>query len=210
MRFDCGAAESVVNSTGCEATLLSDSVWFFGSIALTMMPAAPAATRSSSMRCCTAAAACSGYLNCSSYFGSSPCAFLTPASAPFQKSDAPLTTKARIFLSAACAEPRPNAVANTTDAPAIKRRFIETPPLCGWPFFAARYCVADFLCRCAHAHSLLIKTQGHHPRRGNAARSVGLSWKRSKMRHAPQGSRKIPHVQLTAVVAVIRRVGRYL
>ena len=53
---------SVVNSTVWDATLLRCSVWFFGSTALTMIPAAPAATRSSITRCCTAAAACSGYI----------------------------------------------------------------------------------------------------------------------------------------------------
>src|SRR5688572_27821093 len=79
-----------------------------------MMPATPAATRSSITRCCTAAAACSGYLNCRLYLGSSPCAFLTPASAIFQKSDAPLTTNTSVFLD--CALATPATVSATTNA----------------------------------------------------------------------------------------------
>jgi hypothetical protein len=47
--------------------------------------------------------------------GNSVCALRTPASASFQKSDAPFTTKARVFLSAACA-PLPNASASPATA----------------------------------------------------------------------------------------------
>jgi hypothetical protein len=41
--------------------------------------------------------------------GNSPCAFFTPASASFQKSEAPLTTKASCFFSCAIAPVASNA-----------------------------------------------------------------------------------------------------
>ena len=94
-----------------------------------MMPAAPAATRSSITAAGRRPAACSGYLNCRSYLGSSPCAFFTPASAIFQKSDAPLTTKASTFLSAAFAGPRPSAIANAADIHRNQQTLHRIPPI---------------------------------------------------------------------------------
>ena len=63
MRLLLGASLSVVNRATWPPTRFSASPMVLGSTALTMMPATPAATRSSMMRVWMAADDCSGYLN---------------------------------------------------------------------------------------------------------------------------------------------------
>ncbi len=63
MRLVSGASLSVVNSGTWPPIRFNASVDDFGSTALTMIADTPADTRSSISRCCTAAAACSGYLS---------------------------------------------------------------------------------------------------------------------------------------------------
>jgi hypothetical protein len=63
MRLVSGASLSVVKSGTWPPILFSESVDDFGSTALTMIADTPPATRSSISRCCTAAAACSGYFS---------------------------------------------------------------------------------------------------------------------------------------------------
>ena len=101
MRLLAGASLSVVNSGTCLAMRLKASIEVFGSTEEIMMALVPPATRSSISAFCSAAVPWAGYLNWSSYFGNSPCAFLTPASASFQKSEDALTTNASFF---SCAE----------------------------------------------------------------------------------------------------------
>lgn len=64
MRLLFGASLSVVNSTVPAPILLSSSICVLGSTALTMMPLAPAAMRSSIRRFWMAAEDCSGYFSC--------------------------------------------------------------------------------------------------------------------------------------------------
>ena len=98
MRLLAGASLSVVNSGTCPAMRLKASIDVFGSTEEIMMALVPAATRSSISAFCSAAVPCAGYLNWSSYFGSSRCAFLTPASASFQKSGGRVDDERQLLL----------------------------------------------------------------------------------------------------------------
>ena len=112
----------------CAAAPLIASVEVGGSTTDTAMASTPAATRSSSMRCWTAASARSGYLNCRSKSGSSAWALATAASMIFQKSDGPFTTKAIVGLSWAMPADAAIASANAAESPAIIIRFMGSPP----------------------------------------------------------------------------------